>query len=336
MTINFIIVSVFFCLMKPEVKKLLQNQQYGFAGNHSAVKVCTWTKKSLRDEDFCYKQKFYGIKSHLCCQMSPSVNFCQNSCIFCWRPIEHTEGVKIKGIKKLDEPEKIIEDSIKAQKKQLSGFGGNEKINKLKLREAQNPMHFAISLTGEPTLYPKLAELIQSLHKKGKTTFLVTNGLNPEGIKKLEKEKALPTQLYISMNAPDEQLYKKICSPKIRNFWKKYNESLKLMSKLRNKTRTTLRLTLVKNLNMVHPEDYAKLIKKANPFFVEVKAYMHVGYSRKRLQMENMPLHEEIKDFAKDISKQSGYKIIDEKKESRVVLLMQKDFKGRIMKFDES
>jgi tRNA wybutosine-synthesizing protein 1 len=320
--------------MKPEVKKLLQNQHYSFAGNHSAVKVCTWTKKSLRDEDFCYKQKFYGIKSHLCCQMSPSVNFCQNQCIFCWRPIEHTESVSITKIKELDEPEKIIEDSIKAQKKQLSGFGGNEKTNKLKLKEAQNPKHFAISLTGEPTLYPKLPELIQSLHKKGKTTFLVTNGLNPEGIKNLILKKALPTQLYISMNAPDEKIYKKVCKPKIKDFWKKYNESLSLISKLRDKSRTTLRLTLVKGLNMVNPEEYAKLIKKANPLFLEVKAYMFVGYSRKRLLIENMPMHEEIKEFAGKISKYSDYKIIDEKKESRVVLLMQKDFKGRIMKFD--
>ena len=46
-----------------------------------------------------------------------------------------------------------------------------------------------------------------------------------------------------------------------------------------------------------------------------------------------MPLHEEIRAFANQICKYCGYKIIDEQKESRVVLMMKKDRKDRIMKF---
>jgi tRNA wybutosine-synthesizing protein 1 len=67
--------------------------------------------------------------------------------------------------------------------------------------------------------------------------------------------------------------------------------------------------------------DYAKLIVKANPTYVEPKAYMHVGFSRLRLGYESMPDHQEIREFAGQISKETGYSMIDESRESRVVLL---------------
>ena len=60
---------------------------------------------------------------------------------------------------------------------------------------------------------------------------------------------------------------------------------------------------------------------------------MWCGYSKQRLAIENMPLHSDIVKFSKKIQENSSYKIIDEKKESRVILLMKKDVKGRVMKF---
>ena len=78
---------------------------------------------------------------------------------------------------------------------------------------------------------------------------------------------------------------------------------------------------------MVHPEQYAELIKKANPVYVEVKAFMLVGASRDRLRLDNMPRHEEVKAFSKEIAKLAKLKILDEKKESRVVLLGKKKLK---------
>jgi tRNA wybutosine-synthesizing protein 1 len=105
------------------------------------------------------------------------------------------------------------------------------------------------------------------------------------------------------------------------------------MKKLKKKTRTTLRITAIKGLNMVEPEKYAALIIQSDATFVEVKSYMNVGSSRERLSYDNMPLHEEIRAFANQICKYCGYKIIDEQKESRVVLMMKKDRKDRIMKF---
>jgi tRNA wybutosine-synthesizing protein 1 len=217
----------------------------------------------------------------------------------------------------LDSPKELVENAVKAQRKQLSGFGGNKKLNKTKFKQAQNPNQFAISLSGEPLLYPKLGELIKEINKRKATSFVVSNGLLPQALKKL---KPLPTNLYISIDAPNEQLFKKIDQPQIKDAWQKLNRSLEILSKL--KTATVLRITLIKNKNMLYPEQYADLIKKAAPRFVEIKAYMWVGYSQQRLNIKNMPLHPEIKEFSKKIVKfLPNYKIKDEKKESRVVLL---------------
>ncbi len=303
------------------VRKRLEKQQYRFSGRNTAVKICTWTKKSLLDEDVCYKQTFYGIQSHRCCQMSPSVNFCQNSCIFCWRSFTDTEGFQEIAKDIADDPEKIIDESILKQRELLSGFGGNKKVNREKLKEAQDPKHFAISLTGEPTLYPYLNEFIENLHKRGITTFVVTNGLRPEVLKKIK-----PTQLYVSVDAPNEELYLKIDRPKVKDAWSIFNETLSVIAEKRDEgVRTCLRITLIKGINDVFPEQYAELIKKANPLFVEVKAYMHVGDSVKRLKKENMPLHEEVKEFSEKIAQFCDWKVVDEKKESRVVLLMKEE-----------
>jgi tRNA wybutosine-synthesizing protein 1 len=305
--------------MDKEVKNALIKQQYAFTGEHSAVKLCTWTKKSLRGENHCYKQQFYGIESHRCVQMTPTVNHCQNRCTFCWRPTEFTEGSKITG--RLDEPCDMIKNSLEMQKKLLSGFGGYEHVDRKKLSEAKEPKHFAISLAGEPTIYPKLNELLRELHKRKHTTFVVTNGMLPDRLAEIEP----PTQLYLSLDAPTEELFHKIDNPTIEDGWTRLLKSLEILKDLRAKTRTAVRITCLKGINMVHPERWAKLMLIAEPMFVEIKAYMFVGFSRLRLSMDNMPLHQEVKEFAEEVARHSGYKIVDEKTESRVVLLMRED-----------
>lgn len=304
---------------KKSMKKMLEKQQYRFVGDHSALKICEWAKKSLRDEGYCYKQKFYGIKSHMCCQMTPSIGFCQNRCIICWRPIEHTIANTMPK-SKLDDPDEIIKRCFEEQKKILIGFKGNKKCNLKKLEEAMNPNQFAISLSGEPTLYPRLNELIKKLKNKDCTVFVVSNGLCPKALENIEP----PSQLYVSLDAPNEDLFKKIDQPQIKGAFKKLIRSLEALKKLKRKTRTTIRVTLIKDKNMINPEEYASLIKIADPHYVEVKAYMLVGASRNRLKLKNMPRHHEVKEFALQIAKHSGLKVLDEKEESRVVLLGKK------------
>jgi tRNA wybutosine-synthesizing protein 1 len=215
-----------------------------------------------------------------------------------------------------DVPEKIVEGSIKAQLRILSGYKGNPETNQKKFKEALTPRHVAISLTGEPTLYQHIGELIEAFHGRGFTTFLVSNGTAPSVLAELNEE---PTQLYISVCAPDEETYDNVCQPQIPKAWEKLKETLELLPSF--KCPTVIRITSVRGLNMENIEGYAKLIGKANPTYIEPKAYMHVGFSRLRLGYESMPNHQEICEFARQIARETSYNIIDESRESRVVLL---------------
>ena len=291
----------------------LRKASYVIVGSHSAAKVCLWTKRSLLDRGFCYKQKFYGISSHRCLQMTPALPFCTQRCRFCWRS---TRLFSTKWEGKADEPAGIIDGCIDAQRLLLNGFKGNPAINIKKFEEAQHPNQAAISLDGEPTLYPKIGEMIEEFKSRKFTTFLVTNGTNPKTLASLP---SLPTNLYVSSCAPDEATYKKTCVPAISDGWKRLNETLSLFPSL--KTRKVMRLTLVRGLNLKDAQGYAKLIAKAEPDFVEAKAYMAVGASRERLGLAYMPTHDEIRGFAQELASASGYKYKDEQTESRVVLL---------------
>jgi len=229
-------------MIPKEVKDVLKKQHYEIVGKHSAVQICRWTKSSLRNEGVCYKEKFYGIKSHLCCHMTPAVMWCQNKCIHCWRAIELTLGDELP--EDIDDPEEIIDKSIEAQRKLLLGFktlptSKGKKVSKAdqkKYIEAQEPMQFAISLSGEPTLYKRIGELIDGLRKRGKTSFLVTNGLYPEKLIELEMKKQLPTQLYISVNTSNENEFQGFHHSTKKDAWKRLMKSLKVMSGLKKKT----------------------------------------------------------------------------------------------------
>ncbi|MHA1238634.1 MAG: 4-demethylwyosine synthase TYW1 [Candidatus Odinarchaeia archaeon] len=307
--------------IKPEIVKILKKQGYHLVGRHSAVKKCRWLHKSLVKNESCYKEKFYGIESHRCVQCTPSVIWCTNQCIYCWRILPSDIGVSWNQLEinraLLDEPELILQGIIREHRKILTGYkpSHHKAVSWKKWNEANNPRHFAISLSGEPTLYPFIGELINLIKKRGATAFLVTNGTLPEVLSKLPE----PTQLYISLSAPDKETYRKVCRPMFPDAWERLNESLSLLPSF--KCPTALRLTLVNNYNIKNAEKYAKLIEKANPTYVEVKAAMFVGGSQLRLKFENMPLHSKVKLFAKEIAEYTGYKVIDEVLNSRVVLL---------------
>lgn len=305
-------------MIPKKVFNILEKQQYRIVGNHSAVKTCFWTKKALTEGRLCYK-RWYGIESHRCVQMTPSLPFCSHKCIFCWRLQDLTY---IEEPKQPDDPIEIIEGCIKAQRKLLSGFKGNPKVPKKRFEEAMKPRHFAISLAGEPCYYPRLSDLTEELIKRKLTVFLVTNGTRPDRLKNLEVE---PTNLYISLCAPDKEAYLRVNRPLIPDGWERLNESLELMKNF--SCRTVIRLTLAKGLNMVKPEKYAKLIKKTNCDFVECKSYMHIGESQKRLSRDAMPSNQEINDFALRLSKLLSYNTIDNDPVSRVTLLAKKMIK---------
>lgn len=301
-------------LNKKQVEKL-ESSGYRFVGshNHAAAKICHWTKQSILDKGVCYKEKFYGIESHRCLQMAPAIPNCQQKCEFCWRDLSYTQ-TQWEG--EYDDPKTIIDEAVKAQNNLLCGFFGNDKANKEKLEESKTPTNAAISLAGEPMLYPEIDELIAEFNRRNFTTFVVSNGQCVDKLKNLENE---PYQLYLSLDAPTKKIYNDVCQPQISEGWDNLNQSLDTLASFNS--RTCIRTTCVKGRNMTNPEKYAELIKKASPDFVEIKAYMCVGSSRHRLTPDNMPTFDEVKSFAQKIGENCGKKIVNESEVSRVVLL---------------
>lgn len=308
--------------MEPELKKILEKQHYRVIGEHSGVKLCHWLKEKLVRGRPCYKEVFYGIRSHRCLQMSPAINQCTQNCLFCWRFQAFEEST----LKKIDDPEFILEKSIEAQRELISGFKGDPRVSREMWEEAYNPNQIAISLSGEPTIYPRLGEFIEFAHKRGMTTFLVSNGTLPEAIENLDP---LPTQLYITVAAPNEDIYRRLLVPMIPDGWERLNETLELLPSL--DTRTVIRHTLVKGWNMEgYEREYAKLIEKAEPDFIEAKGYVFVGYSRERMTVANMPSHEEIKEFGSKLGELLGKEIAAEYEPSRVVLVADRGKRTKI------
>ncbi|MGZ4921241.1 MAG: 4-demethylwyosine synthase TYW1 [Halobacteriota archaeon] len=289
-------------------RQLLAQQGYHAIGSAGAVKTCLWLKKALRDEGVCYKEQFYGTCSHRCIQMTPTVH-CNQRCLHCWRA---TDLDTISDYS-FDQPETLVEASLHAQQRLTSGYKGYAKINTEKLSQAQHPKQVAISLSGEPTLYPYWDELIALYRRRRMTTFVVSNGSIPTMIERIR-----PTQLYISLNSPDEAGYYATCKPRAHQF----DQLLKSLQVLADHpARTAIRVTLARNVNASAPGSYAQLIEQAEPDYVEIKSYMHLGYSRQRLPRTAMLTYDEVKAFAQQIADYLGYAIASDSQASRVVIL---------------
>jgi tRNA wybutosine-synthesizing protein 1 len=313
-------------MLSPALRNILLKQKYRLVGphEHSGVKLCHWMR-----------QKLLFNRPHRCLQFTPTINQCTQKCLFCWRYQGFSES---EFTETPDSPEEIVDEAVDAQRKLLTGFKGDPRVNLDYWHEAQNPNQVAISLSGEPTLYPELGEFIELCNRRGWTTFLVSNGTRPDILEKLDP---LPTQLYISITAPNEEIYKRLCVPiqyninnkstnknkrksnnessRIPRGWSAVQETLELLPSL--DTRTVLRHTLVDGWNLGWEREYAKLDSKAEPMFIEPKSYVFVGYSRTRMTLKNMAKHEQIRDFSQKLGEQLGYEITAERSDSRVVLL---------------
>ncbi|MBS7652008.1 4-demethylwyosine synthase TYW1 [Candidatus Bathyarchaeota archaeon] len=310
-----------------ELRRVYRRQGYQLVGAHSAVKTCHWTRRSLNTggEEHCYKQRFYGIPCHRCLQMTPSLGRCLQSCVFCWRAQPGDLGIDWGQtsfpLEEAEEPEAIVESCLEAHRRAIRGFGGNPRVPRGFLEEALNPVHAAISLEGEPTLYPYLGELVEAFSNHGfKSVFIVTNGLRPDALSTLSRE---PSQLYVSLCAPDEETYRRTCRPLIPDGWRRLMETLELLNSF--KCPTVLRHTLVPGLNMHNPSGYAKLALMAGATYLEPKAAKSVGFARRRFSYDEMAWHRDIRAFAEELARESGYRILDEQPQSSIVLLSRLD-----------
>lgn len=308
--------------IKPGILQQLKKAKYGVA-DHSTVELCHWTKKSFKHEGSCYKHKFYGISTHRCMEFSPAGMHCENRCVYCWRPMEFYDSLKMEP-EKVAEPKEILTKLMEERRKLIMGYYGDSRNDKQRLDESLLPSHYAISLSGEPTMYPKLPELIKYLKslEATKSIFLVTNGQEPDMIQRLQDEDALPTQLYLSTNAADYDSFLKINKPKYDDSWQRWNRTLEMLKHL--DTRTVLRITLIRNYNDQNEmiPAFASMLKRASPHFIEIKSYMHIGRSTNRLEHSNMLEMDEVRKFSEEISKQSQiFSIMDESLVSRIVIL---------------
>lgn len=319
----------------------IAKQGYHQVGKHSAVKACKYMKDAIVGKESCYKNRFYGLASHRCLQCSPVLQFCNLSCRFCWRVIPETKTgwLDMPPAFEWEDAKAIAEQMVIEQKKLASGFAGNQNALAARAKEAMSPKHVALSLIGEPTMYPKMSELLDEFHRMKMTTFLVTNGTLPNALKAL---KTLPTQLYISMVAPDEKTYADVTQQNGKStatLWKNYLASLDYLATVSEQTRTVLRMTLARKLNDFNFEGYADLIKRGKPHYVEVKSMVYVGWARNNergLALTDMLTMEEIRKIANELARLSGYIVADEHLPSRIVLLCKDESakKNRMLKFD--
>nr|CAD7196716.1 unnamed protein product [Timema douglasi] len=304
-------------MITPLLRESLTKQGYKLIGSHSGVKMCRWTKSMLRGRGGCYKHSFYGIESHRCMETTPSLA-CANKCVFCWR--HHSNPVGTEWRWKMDQPEEILAGALDAHYKMINQFKGVPGVKPERLAEGFQAKHCALSLVGEPIMYPEINKFVKLLHQKEISSFLVTNAQFPEAI----REMSPVTQLYVSVDASTKDSLKKIDRPLFRDFWERFVDSLKALSE--KGQRTVYRLTLVKAWNVDELENYAKLVEIGKPDFIEVKGVTFCGTSKaSNLTMENVPWHEEVVSFVQKLADLlPEYAIASEHEHSNCVLVAHK------------
>ena len=308
-------------------RKQLEKEGYKIIGSHSAVKLCRWTKHHTRGRGGCYKHTFYGISSMNCMEATPSLA-CANKCVFCWRHHKNPVGTSWKW--EMDPADEIVKEAVALHTnliKQLKGVPG---VTPETHKEAMTVKHCALSLVGEPIMYPQINELISELHARRISTFLVTNAQFPESIRTLNPV----TQLYVSVDAATPEVLQKTDRPLFADFWDRYIDSFKAIRDITQ--RTVYRLTLVKEYNMTEDArtilDYAKLVAIGCPDFIEIKAVTFCGSDENNkdiLTMKNVPWHEEVLKFSLALCEAvgDGYEVACEHKHSCSVLIALKKYK---------
>eukprot|EP01126_Amoeba_proteus_P035336 TRINITY_DN3560_c0_g1_i11.p1 TRINITY_DN3560_c0_g1~~TRINITY_DN3560_c0_g1_i11.p1 ORF type:complete len:460 (+),score=110.00 TRINITY_DN3560_c0_g1_i11:874-2253(+) len=280
-------------MVNPVMRKALTKQGYKLLGSHSGVKLCRWTKAMLRGRGGCYKHTFYGISSYQCMEMTPSLA-CANKCVFCWR--HHTNPVAKEWKWKVDDPTFLVEEAMHNHHQLIKSLKGVPGVVPERFQEAKTIKHCALSLVGEPILYPYINELVGLLHSNKISTFLVTNAQFPDKLESLGPV----TQLYLSIDAATKDRLKVIDRPLFRDFWERFIQSIKIVASYPQ--RTVFRLTLVKDYNMEEIKDYAELVKLGVPDFIEIKGVTYCGNSDASfLTIKNTPFQDEVVKFSQSL-----------------------------------
>ncbi|XP_036135226.1 S-adenosyl-L-methionine-dependent tRNA 4-demethylwyosine synthase TYW1 isoform X1 [Molossus molossus] len=307
-------------MITPALREALTKQGYQLIGSHSGVKLCRWTKSMLRGRGGCYKHTFYGIESHRCMETTPSLA-CANKCVFCWR--HHTNPVGTEWRWEMDQPEVILKEAIENHQNMIKQFKGVPGVKEERFKEGMKVKHCALSLVGEPIMYPEINRFLKLLHECKISSFLVTNAQFPVEIRNLKPV----TQLYVSVDASTKDSLKKIDRPLFKDFWQRFLDSLKALAA--KQQRTVYRLTLVKAWNVDELQAYAELVSLGSPDFIEVKGVTYCGESSaSSLTMANVPWHEEVVRFVHElVDLIPNYEIACEHEHSNCLLIAHRKFK---------
>ncbi|XP_033620796.1 S-adenosyl-L-methionine-dependent tRNA 4-demethylwyosine synthase TYW1 isoform X1 [Fukomys damarensis] len=277
-------------------------------------------KSMLRGRGGCYKHTFYGIESHRCMETTPSLA-CANKCVFCWR--HHTNPVGMEWRWKMDQPEMILKEAVENHQNMIKQFKGVPGVKPERFEEGMKVKHCALSLVGEPIMYPEINRFLQLLHHCKISSFLVTNAQFPAEIINLKPV----TQLYVSVDASTKDSLKKIDRPLFKDFWQRFLDSLKALAA--KPQRTVYRLTLVKSWNVDELQAYAELVSLGHPDFIEVKGVTYCGESSaSSLTMANVPWHEEVVRFVRElVDLIPDYEIACEHEHSNCLLIAHRKYK---------
>uniref|UniRef100_A0A6P6Y4E0 S-adenosyl-L-methionine-dependent tRNA 4-demethylwyosine synthase-like n=1 Tax=Dermatophagoides pteronyssinus TaxID=6956 RepID=A0A6P6Y4E0_DERPT len=279
-------------MVTAHLRATLERQGYRIVGSHSAVKLCRWTKHQLRGRGGCYKHTFYGIESHRCMEFTCCLA-CANRCVFCWR--HQKNPVATAWNWQMDDPQHIVEQAVREQQEMLQIFKGAPDVAKHeKVLEACAVAHCALSLVGEPVLYPRIQELLDQLHSRRISTFLVNNGQFPDQLDAIQRV----TQLYLSVDAADPATLKALGRPVFVDYWQRLLASVAKLAT--NPNRTVFRLTHIKGGNDADPSGYAELMKLGQPSFVEFKGVTFTGVGC-GVSMANVPRFDETQAFARAV-----------------------------------
>ncbi|KAH8065029.1 tRNA-4-demethylwyosine synthase [Aureococcus anophagefferens] len=255
-------------MVTPAQAKALKKEGYKLIGSHSAVKLragkeseipnfkgsdlgrfplvklCRWTKHQLRGRGGCYKHTFYGITSYQCMEATPSLA-CAN---------------------KPTTPEAIVAEAVDLHVAMIKECRGVPGVVDWRWRDAHTVRHCALSLVGEPIMYPRINELLGELHGRRISTFLVTNAQFPEAIRTLRPV----TQLYVSVDAPNEADLVEVDRPLFGDAWDRLRASLVLLREKRQRTPT---LVEVKGVTFCGKSDASDLTMENCPWHHEVVAF---------------------------------------------------------------
>ncbi|SCU98897.1 LAFA_0G20736g1_1 [Lachancea sp. 'fantastica'] len=308
--------------------KNLTKQGYTVVGSHSGVKICRWTKNDLRGRGSCYKHSLFNIVSSRCMELTPSLA-CSSKCVFCWR--HGTNPVSKNWRWEVDDPEYILENALKGHYSKIKQMRGVPGVIAERFAKAFEVRHCALSLVGEPIMYPFINKFVSLLHEKKISSFLVCNAQHPQPLRDLGKV----TQLYVSIDAPSKSELKKIDRPLYRDFWERMLECLEILKTSQSHQRTVFRMTLVKGFNMSEVNAYADLVQRGLPCFIEVKGATFCGSSDGNgnpLTMQNIPFYEECANFVKALSAELqkrglGYDVAAEHAHSNCILIADTKFK---------